>query len=245
MDASIQPPASYSKPGVLWSAWSEDDCDSDPHIDPMAQKVTEWFVGRWPIGAEEPECRVLIGAGRSAEIIARRIADNLTSILNTDVIRARKASGSDQPPASSCKNMVSAIAVLIRKHVRMEWHGHDHADINYRSTEAAAEAIAAILEPAPAEKGDQDNLPASSGKALTGKAQGAERVRHVKRGTEYEVLGEAEAQVSTVGGRVLGDYDKLTVYRGSDGKLWCRFTDEMRDGRFEPAPPASSGQGGR
>lgn len=70
-------------------------------------------------------------------------------------------------------------------------------------------------------------------------AQGAERVRHVKRGTEYEVLGEAVAQVSAVGGRVLGDYDKLTVYCGSDGRLWCRFTDEFRDGRFVPA---SSGQ---
>lgn len=81
-------------------------------------------------------------------------------------------------------------------------------------------------------------------------AQGAERVRHVKRGMEYEVLGEAEAQVSvTEPGhrkgivRHIQDGDRLTVYRGSDGKLWCRFTDEFRDGRFEPAP--SSGQGGR
>ncbi|MBK3406249.1 hypothetical protein H0176_23740 [Methylorubrum populi] len=87
-------------------------------------------------------------------------------------------------------------------------------------------------------------------------AQGLERVRHVKRGTEYEVLGEAEAQISR-GMRInfgaeneefyrhLHEGMKLTVYRGSDGKLWCRFTDEMRDGRFVPAPPASSGQGGR
>lgn len=85
-------------------------------------------------------------------------------------------------------------------------------------------------------------------------AQGAERVRHVKRGTEYEVLGEAEAQISTQdyqsakvcgeGRRILREGEKLTVYRGSDGKLWCRFTDEFRDGRFMPAPP-SSGQGGR
>lgn len=75
-------------PGVLWSAWPEDDCDSDPRIDPMAQKVTEWFVGRWPIGADEPECRILIGQGRSAEIVARRIAEKLTSILNTDAIKA-------------------------------------------------------------------------------------------------------------------------------------------------------------
>ncbi|WP_246696013.1 hypothetical protein, partial [Methylorubrum populi] len=87
-------------------------------------------------------------------------------------------------------------------------------------------------------------------------AQGAGRVRHVKRGTEYEVLGEAEAQISkqdqtTVRvcghhARVLHEEDRLVVYRSvADGKLWCRFTDEFRDGRFVPAPPASSGQGGR
>ncbi len=83
--------------GVLWSAWSEDDCDSDPRIDPMAQKVTEWFVGRWPLGADEPECRILVGAGRSAEIIARRIAEKLTSALNTDAIVARKSATPAQP----------------------------------------------------------------------------------------------------------------------------------------------------
>lgn len=71
-----------------------------------------------------------------------------------------------------------------------------------------------------------------------------ERVRHVKRGTEYEVLGEAEAQVSGSDSRItehrdwlteaviLEDGDKLTVYRGTDGRLWCRPTDEFRDGRF-------------
>jgi hypothetical protein len=79
-----------------------------------------------------------------------------------------------------------------------------------------------------------------------------ERVRHVKRGTEYEVLGEAEAQVSKGESNRFGEWralyerDKLTVYRGSDGKLWCRFPDEMRDGRFEtitpPSDPAPSGQ---
>lgn len=76
-----------SRAGVLWSAWSEDDCDSDPRIDPLASKVTEWFIGRWPLGAEEPECRILIGEGRKAEVIARRVAGKLTSILNTDSIR--------------------------------------------------------------------------------------------------------------------------------------------------------------
>lgn len=70
-----------------------------------------------------------------------------------------------------------------------------------------------------------------------------ERVRHVKSGGIYEVLGEAQAQVvPTVhvfvrdAHRPLHDYDSLTVYRCGDGKLWVRFTDEFRDGRFEPAP---------
>lgn len=93
------------------------------------------------------------------------------------------------------------------------------------------------------------------------KGEPLERVRHVKRGAEYEVLGEAEVQIATrctcpdgPGNGVLpnsaiirearpGYYagDLLTVYRCVEtGKLWCRFTDEFRDGRFVPASPAQS-----
>ena len=88
-----------------------------------------------------------------------------------------------------------------------------------------------------------------------------ERVRHLKRGTEYEVLGEAEAQVATgtvrttmlgkpLGGiyRRIADGLSLTVYRDpATGKLWCRPTDEFRDGRFETiasAPSPEAGAGG-
>ncbi|MCE4223448.1 hypothetical protein HCU64_06765 [Methylobacterium sp. C25] len=80
-----------------------------------------------------------------------------------------------------------------------------------------------------------------------------ERVRHVKRGTEYEVLGEAEAQVShnklptaSFHKRPIQDGDAITVYRCiKTGKLWCRFTDEFRDGRFEALPTAPArGVGG-
>lgn len=62
-----------------------------------------------------------------------------------------------------------------------------------------------------------------------------ERVRHVKRGTEYEVIGEAEAQMSKKFGKWRGLYkgDRITVYRCVEtGELYCRFTDEFRDGRF-------------
>lgn len=82
------------------------------------------------------------------------------------------------------------------------------------------------------------------GAGREGEGRDLERVRHLKRGTEYEVLGEAEAQVSkgasTRDGkhhRCICDDDRLTVYRClKTGKLWCRFTDEFRDGRFVPSP---------
>lgn len=56
--------------------------------------------------------------------------------------------------------------------------------------------------------------------------------KHKKRGTTYEVLGDAELQCAA-------DFDlfegqRLTVYRGLDGKLWVRPTEEFHDGRFEP-----------
>ncbi|WP_293862380.1 hypothetical protein [uncultured Alsobacter sp.] len=68
------------------------------------------------------------------------------------------------------------------------------------------------------------------------------RVRHLKRGTVYEVIGEAEAQVAgppntppgIAWSRQLTEGHKLTVYRGEDGRLWARFSDEFNDGRFVP-----------
>lgn len=65
--------------------------------------------------------------------------------------------------------------------------------------------------------------------------------RHVKRGTTYQVVGAAELQATAYN---VHEGDKLTIYRGQDGKLWARHEDEFHDGRFEqvegthPAPPA-------
>lgn len=61
-----------------------------------------------------------------------------------------------------------------------------------------------------------------------------QKVRHKKRGTVYEVLGEAELQAHA--SFDLCEGDALTVYRGEDGKLWVRPTEEFQDGQFEPVP---------
>lgn len=108
-----------------------------------------------------------------------------------------------------------------------------------------------------------DHANSEIGESDNGAAPAAalEVVRHVKRGTEYEVLGEAEVQISTrctapdgPGNGVLpnstiirearpGYYagDLLVVYRDKvTGKLWCRLPDEFRDGRFETLSPAAA-----
>jgi hypothetical protein len=55
--------------------------------------------------------------------------------------------------------------------------------------------------------------------------------RHLRRGTLYSIVGEAELQAPS--DRRIDEGDILTVYRGEDGKLWARHTEEFRDGRFE------------
>jgi hypothetical protein len=54
------------------------------------------------------------------------------------------------------------------------------------------------------------------------------KVKHIKRGTEYTVLGRAEVQSEFP----INEGDILTVYQGADGKLWARPTGEFDDGRF-------------
>jgi hypothetical protein len=62
--------------------------------------------------------------------------------------------------------------------------------------------------------------------------------RHVKRGTDYEVIGAASLQAS----RAVGEAAILTIYRDAKGRLWARPEVEFDDGRFEllPAPPDGS-----
>lgn len=59
------------------------------------------------------------------------------------------------------------------------------------------------------------------------------RVRHKKRGTEYDVI--ASGAVQTAG--YLYDMAPVVVYRNvTDGSVWVRPKFEMNDGRFEEVP---------
>lgn len=59
--------------------------------------------------------------------------------------------------------------------------------------------------------------------------------RHVKRETDYQVIGVALLQTEIL----LQDDARLIVYRGEDGELWARRAVEFADGRFERLPPGS------
>jgi len=58
------------------------------------------------------------------------------------------------------------------------------------------------------------------------------RYRHKSRGTVYTLIGVGHAQGTMV------DEDAVVLYRGDDGKLWCRPQAEFNDGRFEEIAPA-------
>ena len=55
--------------------------------------------------------------------------------------------------------------------------------------------------------------------------------RHKKRGTTYVEVGRAVLQASNPA--LLQEGTQIVIYRGTDGKLWCRSAAEFEDGRFE------------
>lgn len=66
----------------------------------------------------------------------------------------------------------------------------------------------------------------------------AERYRHVKRGTVYELVGRASLQNANQA--MLAEAACLVIYRGDDGNLWAREESEFNDGRFEPLATSRS-----
>ena len=58
----------------------------------------------------------------------------------------------------------------------------------------------------------------------------ARRVRHLKRGIEYEVVGRASVHAM----HAIEEDDTVVVYRAIGGHaLYVRPVDEFEDGRFE------------
>jgi hypothetical protein len=61
-------------------------------------------------------------------------------------------------------------------------------------------------------------------------------VRHLKRGSEYRVVGLGEVQISS--SEPIKEGDKLVVYQClEDEKTWLRKVSEFVDGRFEAIGP--------
>lgn len=59
-----------------------------------------------------------------------------------------------------------------------------------------------------------------------------QRIRHVKRGTVYDVVGQAWLQTD----KPLTDMEPMVVYRAVDGTLWVRPESEFTPDRFELLP---------
>lgn len=75
--------------------------------------------------------------------------------------------------------------------------------------------------------------------------------RHVKRGSEYMLLGIGKMQAEDwfferfvdIGVSKLArvDMQEVAIYRGQDGQMWVRPVEEFNDGRFTPLPSAPTG----
>jgi hypothetical protein len=66
--------------------------------------------------------------------------------------------------------------------------------------------------------------------------------RHLKRGTEYQVIGQGMVQVGEGG---LIDGEAVVIYRDETGRWWVRPPSEFDDGRFVPLAPEDTTLSGR
>ena len=64
-------------------------------------------------------------------------------------------------------------------------------------------------------------------------------IKHKKRGTFYQVIGEVTLQTE----RPREDNERLMLYKGEDGKYWARPHQEFDDGRFEAIAKIEKGRG--
>lgn len=88
-----------------------------------------------------------------------------------------------------------------------------------------------------------DNMTTGLSRTAPAPAGGEDGWRHKKRGTTYDVIGDAELQTSEC---LPEGSTPLVVYRCREtGELWARPVDEFHDGRFERISPASPAKGAR
>lgn len=111
-------------------------------------------------------------------------------------------------------------------------HAYERAFVSevLRKLIAALKAVVAERD-ALHEQQVADANAAAALRARVAELEGAElaRVKHLKRGSTYQVLGEGKVQTETP----LTDNDPVIIYQAeSDGALWVRPPSEFHDGRF-------------
>lgn len=80
------------------------------------------------------------------------LAEHIATFDPPTVLKLIALARSQEPAVAG----VDEVAGLIRSHVRLEWHGHDHATLNYRSTVDAARAILALQSTREPTIGEED-----------------------------------------------------------------------------------------
>lgn len=119
------------------------------------------------------------------------------------------------------------VDVAAVRELRKIWYIRDLTTDDFDKAEAMLSALSA--EPAPGEQWQPTH-------------------RHVKRGTEYQLIGTGKMQAenwatySDENGYENADMQEVAIYRGDDSKLWVRPIAEFNDGRFVDLPAAPTSE---